>query len=107
MNVGRAAFMSRTSPNIVDYDCAEAIGILEDAGADAVVVWEGGAWVRAGAAIDRFRIAMPVTEAVEMMNRHNLECSGSQFSLPRLPVRNSAHGDGGEDRISKSTFAEE
>ena len=107
MNVRRATFMSRTGPNIVDYDCAEAIGILEDASANAVVVWEGGAWVRAGAAIDRFRIAMPVAEAVEMMNRHNFECSGFKFSLPRLPVRNSAHGDGGEDRISKSTLVEE
>ena len=107
MNVGRAAFVSRTGPNIVDDGCAKAIRILEDTGADPIVMWKGGTWVRAGAAIDRFRAAMPVAKAIEVMDRHDLEGSRFEFSLPRLPVGNSAHRDGGEDRISKLPLAEQ
>ena len=49
---------------------------------------------------------MPVAEAVEVMNRHDLEGGAFKLSLPRLPVRDAAHVNGGEDRVSKSTRSE-
>ena len=53
--VGRATFLRRAGPGVVDADAAQAVRVFEDVSADAVGVLELRARVGADTAIDAFR----------------------------------------------------
>ena len=63
--------------------------------------------VGAYAAIDACGIAKPIAESVEVMNRHNAQREPAEFLVPVHPMRNAAHVDCGEDRLTHGTLLEE
>src|SRR5580704_11047163 len=90
-NIGWAAFARGTGPDVVDADAANAAGIFERIGADAVGMRKHGARVGARAAENPLRFAKPVAQAIEMMDRHDAERDPSERLLPVLEMRNAAH----------------
>lgn len=64
-----------------------------------------GAWIGADAAVYAFGIAEPITERVEMMDRHDAQSEPAEVLLPGHPMWDAAHLDGGEDRFAnRSVF---
>src|SRR6185503_3402348 len=90
-DVCRATFPRRARPRVVDADAAQAIRVFQDVIADAVLVLELRAGVSPDTAIDAFRIAEPIAERVEVMDRHDAEREPAKVFVPIHPVRNATH----------------
>ena len=67
----------------------------------------GGARVRADAGEDAEGISEPVSQSIQMMNAHDSQGDPALSLLPRHPVRDGAHFDGGEDGLSECLLSEE
>src|SRR5437879_2131357 len=93
-DVGRATLLRRTRPGVVDTDTAQAVRVFQNVSADAVRVRELRARVGADTAIDSFRIAKPMAERVEMMDRHDAKREPAEGLVPVHPVWNATHVHG-------------
>ena len=59
------------------------------------------------AAINTCRIAEPIAQAIEVMDRHEPQRRTAQCRLPRFPVRDAAHLDGCIDRLAECAGVEQ
>ena len=90
-------------PNVVQAHGAEAIGVLKDVDADPIGVFEllRGAWIGSCASVDAHGVSKPVAEGIDVMDGHHAQGDPTLTFLPRHPVGDGAHVDGGEDRIAQ------
>ena len=68
---------------------------------------ELGARIGPHGAVDALGIAEPVAEGVHVMNGHDAQGDPALALLPRHPVRDAAHVDGGEDWFANGAVGQQ
>ena len=95
------AFARRAGPHVVERRAAQTAFVVQDVERDAVLVRELGARISADAAIDALRIAKQEPERVQVVDAHDPQREPAHVLLPRHPVRDGAHLDGGQHRFAE------